>query len=174
MVIPFKRHEAFFYQYPVLVSALITPVKLMPPTLTHQFTPDKATHQCNALWDTGATNTVITQAAAQSIGIQPTGQIPSIGVHGRKIVNTYLVDIILPNNVLFQNVNVSEGLLGEEISILIGMDIIQAGDFVIANANGKTRFSYCCPPHKNPICLVEKSTRVNESIDKKNKRSTRP
>lgn len=167
MVIPFKRHEAFFFEYDGVVNALLTPVKLMTPTLTHQFTPDKATYQCNALWDTGATNTVITQVAAQSIGIQPTGQAPSIGVHGRKIVNTYLVDIILPNNVLFPNINVTEGFLGDNIAILIGMDIIQAGDFVIANANGKTRFSYCCPPHKNPVCLVEKSNRVNESLDKK-------
>ena len=82
-------------------------------------------------------------------------------MNSEDVVNTYIVDIGLPNRVLFTNMNVSEGLLQGHYDVIIGMDIIQAGDFSIANANGLTTFSYCCPPHKNPIDLLEKSERVN-------------
>lgn len=30
--------------------------------------------------------------------------------------------------------------------IIIGMDIIQTGDFLISNTNGRTTFSFCMPP----------------------------
>lgn len=39
--------------------------------------------------------------------------------------------------------------------ILVGMDIIQQGDFLISNANGKTTFSFCLPSLKDQIDLLE-------------------
>jgi hypothetical protein len=71
------------------------------------------------------------------------------------------VDIGLPNGVCFQNIVASEGALFNNFDLLIGMDIIQAGDFAIANANGNTTFSFCHPPHNNPVDLLEKSNKVN-------------
>ena len=44
------------------------------------------------------------------------------------------------------------------------MNIIQLGDFAIANAKGKTRFSFCIPPHDNPICLLEKTQKVDGKV----------
>ena len=53
-----------------------------------------------ALWDTGATGTCISMEVVQSLGLIPTGkkyiQTPS----GKSEVNTYLVNIILPNNII--------------------------------------------------------------------------
>ena len=91
----------------------------------------------------------------------PTGMTEAHGVHGKSQVNTFIVDILLPNRVCIPNVRVSEGKLLDNVDVLIGMDIIQLGDFAISNTNGKTIFSYCLPPHKNPIDLLEKSNCVN-------------
>ena len=55
--------------------------------------------------------------------------------NGSDVKNTYLVNIALPSNVMMQNTVVTEGNLGEDsqIDVLIGMDIITHGDFVITN-----------------------------------------
>ena len=72
------------------------------------------------------------------------------------------VHIGLPNKVLIENCNVIESEINSpNIEILIGMDIIQMGDFAIANAMEETTFSYCIPPHRKPIDLFEKSNSVN-------------
>ena len=58
----------------------------------------------------------------------------------------------------------------EELS-LIGMDIIQSGDFNISKKfDGKkhiTMFSFCIPSHSNPVDLLEKSEQVNIRNQKK-------
>ena len=162
-------HHAFRTRYPAKVSALITDCKIAIPSAISTES-NKEFHAFKCLWDTGATNSVITKKVIRKLSLQSTGKINTKGVHGEKIANTYIIDIVLPNRVCFQNVKVSEGEIIDNIDVIIGMDIIQSGDFAIANADNKTTFSYCTPPHKNPIDLLEKSERVNERVRKKMKR----
>lgn len=65
-------------------------------------------------------------------------------VNGNRPSNTYLVNVVLPNNVQFRHVKVTEGTV-TGADILIGMDIIGAGDFAVTNHDGKTVFSYRHP-----------------------------
>lgn len=58
---------------------------------------------------------------------------------------TFLVNIVLPNRVAFIVVPVTEAPLTGNEDMLIGMDIITAGDFVITNKNKKTVFSFRTP-----------------------------
>lgn len=153
-------HHAFRIKYRHVVRELITKVDIALPSSTHPG-PSKEFKEFTALWDTGATHSVITKDVVDAVGLIPTGKATVLGVNSKDIVNTYIVDIGLPNKVLFRDINVSEGSLQVPYTVIIGMDIIQAGDFAIANANEVTTFSYCCPPHKNPIDLLEKSERVN-------------
>lgn len=51
----------------------------------------------------------------------------------------------MPNGVTVKNVLVSCSDLGDDIDVLIGMDIIKHGDFAITNVNGKTTFSFRTP-----------------------------
>jgi len=156
-------HHAFKTAYKCVVRDLITEVQIALPTSTHPYSPNspKEFKNFSALWDTGATHTVITEKVVSAVGLIPTGKTTVRGVNSEDIVSTYIVDVGLPNQVLFPNVNVTEGLLQGHYDVIIGMDIIQAGDFAISNANGATTFSYCYPPHKNPIDLLEKSNRIN-------------
>ncbi len=153
-------HYAFRTQYSCIVRVLRTGCHIALPSAIDP-SPQKQIFPFVAIWDTGATNTVITQKVAKQVVLTPTGMAETHGVHGKSKVNTYIIDIILPNKVRIPNINVSEGALMGDIDVLIGMDIIQLGDFSISNSDGKTCFSYCLPPHQNPVDLLEKSNCVN-------------
>lgn len=59
-------------------------------------------------------------------------------------MNTYLVNLFLPNNVVVGAVPVSEGgIAGADI--LIGMDIITMGDFAITNFDGQSGWTFRMP-----------------------------
>lgn len=104
-----------------------------------------------AIWDTGATGSCISTEVAEQLKLIPTGmkniQTPS----GGSTVNTYVVDIILPNNVRIPNVEVCDSVIGTQrigqynLGMLIGMDIINLGDFAVSNHNGQTAFSFRMP-----------------------------
>ncbi len=63
---------------------------------------------------------------------------------GERQCETYLVNIKLPNSVGFANVLVTKADMGET-EVLIGMDIISAGDFALTHKEGKTCFSFRVP-----------------------------
>lgn len=155
-----KLYFAFKIEYKGVVSALITPVDINVAQITRKDKNSKFT-KVNALWDTGATHSVITPKLAQYLNLIPIDKTTVTGVNSKEVVNVYLVDLLLPNNLYFPNVRITESdFVGADI--LIGMNIIQHGDFAISNAKGKTRFSFCIPSHDNPICLYEKSEKVNK------------
>lgn len=97
-----------------------------------------------AIWDTGATASVISQKVVDDCGLKPIGMTLVHGVHGSDQAEQYLVNIGLPNGVGFANVTVTKGKLGD-VHVLIGMDIIRIGDFVITNKDGKTVMSFRTP-----------------------------
>ena len=107
-----------------------------------------------ALWDTGATNTCISNAVAQSLKLISTGRSEIHTPSGSKIINTYLVNVILPNHVRIENAVVFGSDIGDQnLDVLIGMDIISLGDFSITQYGGNTTFSFCYPSIK-PIDYV--------------------
>lgn len=60
------------------------------------------------------------------------------------MVNVYLVNLVLPNQLLIQDVRVTEGNLNG-FGVLIGMDIINLGDFALTHRDNKTVFSFQIP-----------------------------
>ncbi|MBR1753908.1 retroviral-like aspartic protease family protein [bacterium] len=154
------KHLAFKMEYPGIAKALITQVQISVAGSTTMMNSTSFL-DVYALWDTGATNSVIIPELARHLGLKPISKTIVRGVNSEEEANVYLVDLILPNKVLFKDVLITESaFVGADI--LIGMNIIQMGDFAISNAKGKTRFSFCIPPHDNPICLYEKSEKVNK------------
>lgn len=156
-------HHAFAITYNGIVRELVTMTLIAQPKSIDSNLNGKKFVEFKAIWDTGATNTVITQNVVDALELISTGKAEMYSVNKKSLVDTYMIDLGLPNKVLFNDVNVLCGEL-TNTDILIGMDIIQSGDFAISNSNGKTHFSYCCPSHKNRLCLVEKSEKVNPKI----------
>lgn len=98
----------------------------------------------NALWDTGATATVITRELVNKLSLQPMGAVETHGVHGAQICNTYLISMMFPTAAGFCELQVTEGIL-KGFDVLIGMDVISHGDFLVTNHNGKTELHFQMP-----------------------------
>ena len=113
-----------------------------------------------AIWDTGATNTVITRKVITSLGIPPIGVARVDTAAGTINTNQYLVNIMLPNNVGVQNVLVTEGSITDNQDLLIGMDIINLGDFSITNQNNTTVMSFRIPSC-HEIDYVKEADHIN-------------
>ncbi len=141
-------HQYFKIDYNHIVRELVTDASLKPPeVLTGD--DDSLWIEIKAVWDTGATSTVITHKIARLLDLKPIGKTTVFGVNSQTIANCYMVDIGLPNNIVFRNFEVTEcDLNSDGIDILVGMDIIQKGDFTITNAKGKTVFTFRCPPRE--------------------------
>lgn len=133
----------------VLISEVYDPATGAPEPVKRQYV---------AIWDTGATNTVITRRVAQDLNLQPSGRVTVQAVGAGDQVHeyetdTYLLNIYLPNNVVIFGIRVSEGTIGEA-DVLLGMDIITHGDFAITNYNGQTWWTFRVPSNE-PIDFVE-------------------
>ena len=76
-----------------------------------------------AIWDTGATNTVISEELAHNLNLTPIGKASVSTAGGIIEVNKYVLGLKLPNNLQIQNVMVTAGKLNGT-DFLIGMDII--------------------------------------------------
>jgi len=98
----------------------------------------------NAIWDTGATKSLITQTVVDQCGLKSTGIVQVHTPSGTNRAETYLVSIFLPNKVVIPNIVVTKGILVRN-DVLIGMDIIGRGDFAVTNKDGKTVFSFRMP-----------------------------
>jgi hypothetical protein len=97
-----------------------------------------------AVWDTGATKSAISKNVADTLGLLPTGTATMEHAYGKVKVNTFDVSIFLPNKLFIPSIKVLEGIF-DGCDILIGMDIITAGDFVITSPEQKTKFSFQVP-----------------------------
>lgn len=99
-----------------------------------------------ALWDTGATASVITQKTAAALGLKPFTKTMVSHAGGKTPQNVYLVNFYLPNKVLIPTIRVTECQdTSGDFGVIIGMDIIVLGDLAITNFKGKTTVSFRIP-----------------------------
>lgn len=161
-----KHYSAFKVDYEHIVNALFTQVSAGSGFVFNNDEIKNVKFQnITALWDTGATNSVISQSLAKKLNLMPIDRQEIAGVNGTSIVDVHIISLLLPmpdgNPIIFPNLRVNVGVL-HGFDMLIGMDVIQNGDFAISNAQAHTHFSFCVPSHEKPICLYEKSIKVNK------------
>ncbi len=139
-----QKSVAFLIHYPQVVRQIVTPVEVsIPPVANAPATPGI---KVNAIWDTGATGSVITTKLATALKLFPVTKANVSTANGTVIQNVYFVSIVLPNGVRFNGVKVTEvKSLNGPFEVLIGMDIISYGDFAISNFGGKTTVSFRVP-----------------------------
>ena len=102
-------------------------------------------YEFTALWDTGATGSVISQTVVDACELQATGTRTMRHAQGStQGVSAYTINIELPNDLEFQALPVILGDL-PGYDMLIGMDIIGIGDFAITHPEGDTKFSFRIP-----------------------------
>ncbi len=137
------RHFAFTIDYPKIVKNITTAINIGYAASTGPINDN--VFSANALWDTGATSSVISQKLAYSLNLMPISFKEVNGVHGSKTCPVYIVDFYLPNGIRIKDIVViaSDGFSG--FDILIGMDIISLGSIAISIEDNKTTFSYVVP-----------------------------
>lgn len=139
-----------------------------------------------AIWDTGASVSVITQNVIAGLSLAPTGKTNVETANGPRLSDVFLVDIELPNGVRMQSVTATEGII-RGFDVLIGMDIITVGDFSITNVGGETVMSFRTPSVKEVdwVKEIEEQNRLRtttregrraaqKAAIKQQKRSRRP
>jgi SEC-C motif/Aspartyl protease len=149
-------------EHPGLVTVIRAPVRVRPafnPAITNPLQPPTGC-DASAIWDTGATGSVITDKIVQACALKPISIRQVHGVHGVDLSPAFLVNIELPN-VGFSNITVTLGKLPPDSDVLIGMDIICRGDFAITNHQGKTVFSFRCPSVEKIDFVGDRPSNVN-------------
>lgn len=138
--------RGFTTRYTGLSRTLVNKVKIgeaFTPNLGQK--PDHTKlNEYDALWDTGATGSVITNKLAVDCGLVPVGGTIVNTAGGTQPSLYYFVSMWLPNMVCFPQIKVTQGVL-KDINLLIGMDIIGKGDFAVNNSQGVTSFTYRTP-----------------------------
>jgi len=136
--------RAFTSKYERISRILINEVGVTDPIQTRLDNKPETPLVFKAIWDTGATNTAITNKVVQQLNLQPTGMIKVSTANGDFNANTYVIDLWLPNKIRIAGLKVNEGtVMGADL--LIGMDVMNLGDFSVSNFDGKTIFSFRIP-----------------------------
>ena len=129
--------SAFTSQYEVISNRLVNTVEVFY---------NGNSIKCRALWDTGATNCCVSQEVVRALSLVATGKVTMTTPNQTCERDTYLVDVILPNKVKVSDVQVIDSDIEKQnIGMLIGMNIINQGDFTVSNFNGKTTFTFRMP-----------------------------
>ena len=139
-----EPHSSFTYRFSNIQNRLITPCGVYPAFPQDHYDEVSGQTRYRALWDTGANISVITQRVVDDLGIPVEGYIPVGQVDGEFLAQVYSVALYLPNAVTIPALQVVKAAL-TGTDVLIGMDIINLGDFAVSNRNGKTMFSFRMP-----------------------------
>jgi len=150
-------NQAFIIKYNGLARELSLEVGIEEPLVT------KAKADFRTIWDTGATNTVISHKVVEFLKLKPISKVRMAGVNGVSEANVYLINLYLPNKVRIKSLNVAEAKLSN-CDVLIGMDIILLGDMAVSNFEKKTQFTFSFPPHYKKPDYVERSNKLNERL----------
>ncbi|MBI5729560.1 MAG: SEC-C domain-containing protein [Ignavibacteriales bacterium] len=145
---PIKEARAFTTKFNGIAREIINDIGVSLP-ITPQNKNDFSSveiHQTKALWDTGATNSAITQTIIQKLKLVPIGQAQVQHAKGISNSDVFLVNIYLPNKFAIPFVRVTEATnIAGHFDIIVGMDIIALGDLSITNFNKKTTVSFRMP-----------------------------
>ena len=141
-----KCYNAYDLEYSHIVNGIITPIFIY----SSPYSAEGKSLKIDALWDTGATHSVLSPKISKDLGLTPVDNLNIGGIDGDKSSDVVMVTIILPNDTVLTGRRFYVSNI-PGVDVLIGMDIISKGDFNISNANGKTLFSFVIPPYKNKI-----------------------
>lgn len=102
-----------------------------------------------ALWDTGATSSVVSLNVIAQLGLQANGVTRisnTSSVDKGSYRYTYTASMLLPGHIAFENLRVIGSTIGDkDVDVIIGMDIITFGDFSVSNYQGKTTLTFRAP-----------------------------
>lgn len=138
-------HAAITKKHPSRVLSIHTPIKIGASRFDGSPVEFK---QYEAIWDTGATHTCITQKIVNELGLIQTGVTDIHTAGGPCQRPSYLINAVLRTNHEVQGLKVTLCDLHAHFDVLIGMDLITLGDMAVTNVNSQTTFTFRSPSQK--------------------------
>lgn len=156
----------FTRNYRELRSKLLTKCFVSAAWLPQEDTDAPPMLEFDALWDTGATASVISKDVATKLDLLPEGTSMVFHAQGSERVPIYFVNLGLPSGVESAVVRVTQGVL-TGCDVLIGMDIINKGDFAVTNRGGVMMLSFQMPSidHIDFVEMLEEKNEKAFDID---------
>ena len=112
-----------------------------------------------ALWDTGAAHSHISEDVISAFNLKSCGEMSMSSHTGQSFSKEYVIDIELPSMAMIKNITVlstaNARYRGYDIGLIIGMDIIQLGDFRIDNTGETPVFTFRHSCDGNEDVLIE-------------------
>lgn len=112
--------------------------------------PSKVYTSQNAVWDTGATSTLISSKIVTELGLKSYGKSGFSSANGIVETDVYEIHLAIPLAGVVCNVLAMEKD-DEDYEVVIGMDVISKGDFVLTNHEGHSTFSFRLPSQEEII-----------------------
>jgi predicted aspartyl protease len=110
--------------------------------------------QAVAIWDTGATITVISPKVQKELGLIERFRLNVSGVNNKNRAVATELTLVLPGGIVTEDVTVAVCNLPDGIDMLLGLDVILRGDFMLSNGRSRTRLSYTIPPLEDQLATV--------------------
>jgi hypothetical protein len=130
-------------RYPQKPYAVISDVIAREATNYTETNPASKCFKTRAFWDTGAQICAISKRLAQAMGLVQAGTVDAGGFGGdSKETPFYRIDLTLPDSQPFYSLAVVEYAGKPAHDIIIGMNIITAGDFALTREASGTRFTF--------------------------------
>lgn len=153
--------SAFTCEFPKLVNVLTLKVGISS-------IEDDTVNNFVSIWDTGATNSSITQNVVNKLALQPVSKIKVNTGGGTVYADVYIVNIHIEPDIHIMKVPVTL-LPIINADVLIGMDVINFGDLAISNHQGKTTFSFRIPScdHANFVGYAKQTNMIEQLKNKR-------
>ncbi len=109
--------------------------------------------ELKACIDTGANQSCIDAELAGRFEFTKIGVIKHQTANGIVPVGIHTVNIILPNDIRFDDVEIAE--MNASVDFVIGLDILNKGDFIMTHKDGYKYFSFRSPTKNKGERFVE-------------------
>lgn len=138
------RHRGFKLCVPLGERRIISPIQIVEP---HRDGENYKIFEgaWHALWDTGAMSSTISSSLAEQLQLPELGDYIMHGAGGTFSSKQYLAGLILPNSVSIPFIPLYGFAGAADFDMLIGMDIISMGDFLISSEEKNMCFSFQLP-----------------------------
>lgn len=139
--------QAFTLKASGTIDCIVSDIEVLPGfDPNNPPNPLPTATQTKALWDTGASKSVVSSTFAQSLGLKPVGMREVHHGDGKSMRSTFMVNFNLPNSVHVAGIIATEFPASHNnFSVIVGMDVITLGDFSLTHVGGKTVMSFRIP-----------------------------
>lgn len=133
------------------LSAIVTEVEVSDYFNYELFTQKPARLRVNALWDTGSTHCSISIRLVERLNLVPNSYVNVQHAGGISGCNKYTIYLTIKSVgkariVKFTlEMDVFEFVAPDDFDIILGMNVINLGDFCITNFQGNTTVSFTIP-----------------------------